>query len=39
MAAAWRLGHSGQIDRGKVEAAVGHGFRIIRWHFDRLPAR
>ena len=32
-------GPDGQIDRGKVEAAVGYGFRIIRWHFDRPPAR
>jgi hypothetical protein len=22
------------VDRGKVEAAVAYGFRIIRWHFD-----
>jgi hypothetical protein len=32
-------GPDGQIDRGKVEAAVRYGFRIIRWHFDRPPAR
>ena len=32
-------GPDGQIDRGKVEAAVGYGFRIIRWHLDRPPAR
>jgi hypothetical protein len=27
-------GASGQIDRGKVEAAIGSGFRIIRWHLS-----
>ena len=32
-------GRDGEIDRGKVEVAVGYGFRIIRWHFDRPPAR
>jgi hypothetical protein len=29
------LGTDGQIDRSKVEAAVGYGFRIIRWHLVR----
>jgi deazaflavin-dependent oxidoreductase (nitroreductase family) len=24
----------GEIDRGRVEAALGYGFAIIRWHFD-----
>jgi hypothetical protein len=28
------LGSDGQIDRSKVEAAVGYGFRIVRWHLD-----
>jgi hypothetical protein len=31
-------GSDGQIDRSKVEAAVGYGFRLIRSHFDRPPA-
>jgi hypothetical protein len=31
-------GPDGQIDRSKVEAAVGYGFRLLRWHLDRPPA-
>jgi deazaflavin-dependent oxidoreductase (nitroreductase family) len=31
-------GPDGQIDRHKVETAVGYGFRIIRWHIDASPA-
>jgi hypothetical protein len=27
-------GADGQIDHSNVEAAVGYGFRIIRWHLD-----
>jgi deazaflavin-dependent oxidoreductase (nitroreductase family) len=30
-------GPDGEIDRGKVEAAVDHGFRVIRWRFDQPP--
>jgi hypothetical protein len=29
-------GPDGEIDRGKVEAAVRYGFSIIRWHFDAV---
>ena len=32
------LGADGQIDRGKLDAAVRYGFRIIRWHFAEPPA-
>jgi hypothetical protein len=32
-------GPDGGIDRGKVETAVGYGFRIIRWHIDESRAR
>jgi deazaflavin-dependent oxidoreductase (nitroreductase family) len=27
-------GADGQIDRSKVETAVGYGFQIVRWHLD-----
>jgi hypothetical protein len=27
-------GTDGQIDHGRLEAAVSAGFRIIRWHLD-----
>ena len=25
----------GTIDRTKLEAALGHGFCVVRWHLDR----
>jgi len=25
----------GMIDRAKLEAALGHGFCVVRWHLDR----
>ena len=28
------IGANGHIDRGKLEAAVNAGFRIVRWHLD-----
>jgi hypothetical protein len=33
------VGRGGQIDRGKVQAAVDHGFSIIRWYLDEAPSR
>jgi EmrB/QacA subfamily drug resistance transporter len=27
-------GSGGEIDRARVETAVGYGFALIRWHFD-----
>jgi hypothetical protein len=27
-------GPDGRLDRGKLEAALRYGFRIIRWHLD-----
>ena len=27
-------GADGQIDHDKLAAAVGYGFRVIRWHLD-----
>jgi deazaflavin-dependent oxidoreductase (nitroreductase family) len=32
------MGRDGQIDRAGLDAAVRHGFRIIRWHLVRRPA-
>ena len=29
---------NGEIDRDKLQLAVRHGFSIIRWHVDGLPA-
>ena len=31
----------GRLDRARLDAAIRHGFRIIRWHLDRTetPAR
>jgi deazaflavin-dependent oxidoreductase (nitroreductase family) len=33
------MGRDGQIDRGKLQAAVDYGFAIIRWHLDQAPPR
>jgi hypothetical protein len=33
------VGRGGQIDRDKLQAAVDHGFSIIRWHIDETPSR
>jgi hypothetical protein len=30
-------GADGQVDHDKLAAAVGYGFRIIRWHLDSEP--
>ncbi len=32
-------GPDGQIDRGRVETAVGYGFRIIRWRLEEESGR
>lgn len=31
-------GPDGRLDRVRLEAAVRHGFRIVRWHLDEPPA-
>jgi deazaflavin-dependent oxidoreductase (nitroreductase family) len=31
-------GADGQIDRGRLENAVKHGFRIVRWHVEGRPS-
>ena len=33
------IGRDGQVDRGKLQAAVDYGFSIIRWHIDEAPSR
>lgn len=32
-------GPDGRHDRARLDAAVGHGFRIIRWHLDGTQTR
>jgi deazaflavin-dependent oxidoreductase (nitroreductase family) len=29
------IDRDGPIDRAKLETALGHGFRVVRWHLDR----
>jgi hypothetical protein len=33
------IARDGQIDRRKLQVAVGYGFSIIRWHIDQAPSR
>jgi hypothetical protein len=30
------LGRDGSLDRGLMEAAIGHGFSIVRWRVERV---
>jgi hypothetical protein len=31
-------GPDGRLDRERLQAAVRHGFRIVRWHLDEQPS-
>jgi F420H(2)-dependent quinone reductase len=32
------LGRDGSLDRGLMEAAIGHGFSIVRWRVEQVGA-